>query len=143
MKNEGLETGIFESHSAYEQQRRWREIFNVVIAAYRDVFACSPVISSNPDETARSRRLGPALIEYKVDVLNQTRRALKSDALLEVWQRFVENEDESIPKGVIAKIGAACGKAYEKAELQPIDYFRHIRNGHPDRRPAVVNEAAA
>jgi hypothetical protein len=142
MKNEDLEVGVFESHSAYEEQRRWRGIFHVVVAAYRDVFSCSPVIASNPDETAKSRRLGPSLIEYKVDVLRQTRRALKSDDLFEVWRRLVEEEDESISKAVIAKIATACGKAYEKSGLEPIQYFRFFRKGRPDRRP-ITNEVAA
>ncbi len=135
--HDDLEIGIFESHSAYEKQRRWRQIFDVVIAAYRDILSCSPLISSNPDDTARSRRLGPSLIEYKVDVLNQTRRALKSDALVEIWRRFVEEEDESISKQTINRIAIVCARAYEKAGLQPIQYFHFFRKGRPEKRSPV------
>src|SRR3954465_7951294 len=128
-------TEVYESHIHYEQQKRWRRIFDAVIDGYRDVLCASPLVASNPDDEVRARRLGPDLIHYKVDIENATRQALKNVVLIKAWGKIVEGVDP-VPAAVLAQLVSKCGRIYMARKLTPYDYFRIVKRRATNRRCA-------
>jgi hypothetical protein len=140
MSNELI--GTFESHSAYEQQKRWTTIFYQVIAAYYDVLCTSPLVACNYDDEVRPRRLGPGLQHFKIDVDNATAKALENNpVLLEQWEQLVN--EEPVPPNTAESIARKCGRIYQARHLSPAIYFAHVRKGRPDRRSKLPTEVAA
>lgn len=141
MKHERLDVGVYESHSAYQQQKAWRKIFDSVVGAYIAALSTSPLIASNPDDEAITRRLGPALINFKVDVEHATAYALKSSALYKVWQQIIEGE--TVPASTVSQIANKCAPVFQQRGLIPYNYFLRIRKGRRDWRSSVSPAVAA
>lgn len=136
MKHERLDVGIYESHSDYQQQKSWRRIFDSVISGYIAALSASPLIASNPDDEAITRRLGPELLHFRVDVEHVTARVLKSQALYELWQQIIQGEN--VPSSMVSRIVSKLSPAYQRMGLVPYDYFRRIKRGTPGMKRVKV-----
>lgn len=129
-----VDRGVFESHTAYEQQRAARHYFERVISAYNDVRNIPPITAISLDPEFINPKLGPDLINYLIDVEHASRKALKhNDVLFEQWKRVVNGED--VPN--IASIAVRCGRVYRARKLLPVEYFKVIKQGRRDRRSVV------
>jgi hypothetical protein len=132
--------GTFESHNAYEEQKRLKGIFDSVIAAYLDIASLSPLVACSYDDEHRSRKLGPELIHYKADIENATSKALKNNPdLIRQWEDAVFDEATNVSPAIVRE----CGRVYSARKLQPHIYLKKIRKGRPDRRLVKPVEAAA
>jgi hypothetical protein len=141
MKHERLDVGVYESHSDYQQQKSWRRIFDSVISGYIAALSASPLIASNPDDEAITRRLGPEILHFRVDVEHATAHALKSTALYKVWQQIIEGEN--VPGSMVIQIANKCGPVFQQRGLIPYNYFLRIRKGRRDWRSSVSPAVAA
>jgi hypothetical protein len=135
-----VDTGVYESHSKYEEQKRLKGIFDSVISAYRDVISLSPLVACNYDPDVRSRRLGPEMILYKIDIQISTAKALKNNPeLIRQWENAVFDEDVNVGPSIVRQ----CARVYQLRKLQPHIYMKKMRKGRPDRRTKLPVEVAA
>ena len=138
---DGLDIGLFESHSAYERQRHYRRVFDAVVNGYRDILSASPLVACNYDEDVRPRRLGPELIHLKVDIERATQKALGNNpSMLEVWNQVIEGVD--VPAALFAQVASKCGRIYAARKLTPFDYLRVVKRGRADLRSTKIGVAA-
>jgi len=140
MRNEV--TGVFESHNAYEREKRWRKIFHQVTAAYLDARNTPALVAVNYDDSQPgNRKLGADLIHYIADCERTARAALGGNPVLfGMWQRLVE-ENDTVPAAMVAQIIRKFGRLAQARGLEPHRYFTHIRKGRPDKRPKVAGAA--
>jgi hypothetical protein len=138
-----FDVGTFQSHSDYQQQRHWKSVFYQVVGTYLEILATPPIIASDPDDEARPRKLGPKLIEYKIDIELATKRALGNDiTLLQHWESIVFGE--KVEASLAEHIARKCGKTYAARKLSPFDYFKFIRKGTPGiKRVPVARTSSA
>jgi hypothetical protein len=136
MKNERLDIGVYESHSDYQQQKSWRRIFDSVVGAYIAALSTSPLIASNPDDEAITRRLGPELLHFRVDVEHVAARSLKSQELYKIWQQIIQGEN--VPSSMVSRIVAKTAPEFQRMGLVPYEYFRHIKRGSPGMKRVKV-----
>jgi hypothetical protein len=138
MKKTELSTGVYESHSAYEQQKALRIYFDQVVAGYEDVLNASPLPACTFDDESRPRRLGPELVHYKIDIEHAVAKALDDNPqLIDQWYQHVIDGAE-ISDSIVRK----TARIFQARKLKPSDYYRFIRKGRPDRRSAKFSEAA-
>jgi hypothetical protein len=145
MAHEVIDSGVYKSSRAYEQQQQWREVFCQVILAYRDVLSLSPLVACSYDPETRSRRLGPDPVLYKIDIEQSTDKALKNNPeLIKKWEQFAFDDAEDFKfSHVSPAMIRDCARIYQARKLQPQIYLKKIRKGRPDRRSAKPVEAAA
>ena|ERR1700727_1157737 len=128
---------VESSLSRDERRVRWGQIVNQVAAAYADICSlpCISAFTYDPDERP-NRELSAVHIEYKADVENAVDKAIGNDReLFKQWIALVEGNNPS--SDAMLKLSVAIGPAAERNGLAPGIYFRRIRKGRPDRRPAV------
>lgn len=124
-----------------------REIFSLQMKLVEAVARCYlitrdlPVLSSSdydPIPAARSRRWTPDSCHYIVDVENTVRRALKGKPdegeLRDTWQALLDRE--GVAGKTDERLVRILGPVFRRNRLDPADYFRTIRKGSPQRRPA-------
>lgn len=128
-----LATGIYASHTENDRQQHARDYFWRVIHAYNEVRALPCITAINPDTTAQSRKLDVCCLHYICDVELSSRFSLDNNPqLLDQWNLLVQGQD--VPNSV--SIIRRCAATYERRELAPATYFRIIKQGRRDRRPA-------
>jgi hypothetical protein len=128
-------SGIFTSRGEFLKQRATRQAFIAVIRAYREALSMHPLAAYPYDESIRSRKLSPQVVEFMADVLNVSKRTLGNNpALFRQWQQIVAGEDIPNAGSIITR----CGAAYRRLGLVPFDYFLLVRRGrkrHPNGAP--------
>jgi hypothetical protein len=135
--------GIFESHSAYQREKRWRQVFAQVIEAYADIRSLPPIAAVTYDDCEKpNRKLNATAIEFAADVELATKKGLGGNpSLFAYWQRLVDG-DETVPSAIASLIIRKCGRLYTARQLMPHAYFTVIKRGRSDRRSAPVGVAA-
>ena len=134
MQNESGDVGVFESHSAYQRQRDFRNYFWRVIRGYRDVSELSTVVATVWDPCEAPKKLGIDGIHFLCDVELATNRALDgNDELLRQWQQIINGENTPNSASVINR----CGRVYKRRCLAPSTYLKYVKKGRRDRRAAM------
>jgi hypothetical protein len=131
-----LTPDVYKSHSQYEQQKRWRAIFHQVLEAYIDARSLPAICAINYDDSLPNRKLNADAIHFITDVEHAVAKAIGNDAELhKQWLLLVEGGQTSAT--AVAKLAVSAGRIFDCRGLLPHLYFRHIRKGRPDRRPAT------
>lgn len=136
-----LETGVFESHTAYEKQHSAKTYFKQVIEAYNEIGLLSPIVAINPDPLAKSTKLDVYGIHFLADVELATKKALgHNTTLIEQWQRLINGETVENAAAIMSR----CGRLYKARQLAPFLYFRFIKQGRKRHQSdAVAQQGAA
>jgi hypothetical protein len=125
--HDALDIGAFENHNEYYESKIAAKTFWSVARAYSEALEAHPVVALNyNDEEPPNRRLGPALIEFKVDCERIAKKALGNDqGLYANWLKLIDGQDVPNANHIIRRVG----NAFMKAQLVPWLYFRKIRLG--------------
>lgn len=129
-----MSEGKFRSNRHHERTRANHRYFESVIETYRQFREYSPVVAVNYDPTAHSKKLVPAVINFLADVDLATKKVLKTDELLRLWQALVD--EQPVLAEAAASIAHRCARIYRARGLAPYHYFRVLRE--PVQRSAAA-----
>lgn len=124
-----------------ESRRRFAHlslVFTTILEQYREISNRHPLVASSiDDETqSRSRRLDYNGIEYLADITAACEAAVKgqanADELRDAIDKLIAG-DQTVPEVLTRQIIRLCGAVFEKRQLEPSAYLRHIKRGRGER----------